>query len=274
MSQLRKLNTSNASSANHKNGLFKGTKAPKSLTKYNLYRGITDFGSLEQFNVYQSGRSFLKIIQYPEFLKALANKSSDYKSIIDNALHVIEFEFKGLDGLEDITSESSEITDGINGINVINKVTQQSAGTVSMNYTEKSGSLFTKFTELFLEGIYDSRSSFKHYHGLIEDGTIEDGYENEVFTMLYFVTDNTGLRIEQAYMLLAGQLTSSPKSIYNSTKGDHEFKEITLEFNVFPARSPSVNELAQSMLQSMNIIINNANMDYTHKGNWNNSIDG
>lgn len=271
---LRKLNTSNVSGSNHQSGLFAGTKAPKSLTKYNLYRGITDFGTLEQFNIYESGRSFFKILQYPEFLRALGQQNAEYKSIIDNALHVIEFEFKGLDGLEDITSSTVEITDGVSGINVINKVEEQSTATLSSTYVEKSGSLLTKFTELYLQGIYDTRSTFKHYHNLIEEGIIEDGFENEIFTCLYFITDPTGLRVEQAYMLLAGQLTKSDKSIYNSTKGDHEMKEITLEWNCFPARAPSVNRLANEMLQSMNIIINNAEMDYTHHSNYSNEIDG
>lgn len=256
----------------HSTGLFKGTKAPRSLTKYNLYRGITDFGSLEQFNIYQSGRSFLKILQYPEFLRALAMKSADYQSIIENALHIIEFEFKGLDGIEDITSSTMEISDGYNSINVINAVKEQSASTVSMRYTEKSGSPLTKFTELFLQGVFDTRSTFKHYHGLIEDGTIEDGYENEIFTFLYWVTDNTGLKIEQAYMLLGSQLTKSDKSIYNSNRGDYDAKETTLEFNCFPARSPQVTELAHSMLQSMAIVKNNAEMFYTHSSNWNSKL--
>lgn len=252
----------------HQTGMFKGTKTPKSLTKYNLYRGITDFGALEQFNIYQGGRSFLKILQYPEFLRILAMKNSTYKDIIDNALHIIEFEFKGLDGLEDITTNTMEISDGINSINVINQVREQSAAQVSMRYVEKSGSPLTKFTELYLQGIFDTRSSFKHYHGLIESGDIDDGYENEIFTLLYWVTDPTGLNIEQAYLLLGAQLTSSDKSIYNTQKGDYSEKETTLTFNCFPARSPKINELALSMLQSMAIVKNQADMNYSYSSNW------
>lgn len=274
MANLRTLDTSKVSGKTHQSGLFSGTKAPKSLTKYNLYRGITDFGTLEQFNIYESGRSYLKILQYPEFLRVLGNQNAEYKSIIDNALHVIEFEFKGLDGFDDITATPVEISDGVNGINVINKVEEQSTASLTSTYVEKSGSLLTKFTELYLQGIYDTRSTFKHYHGAIERGEIEDGFENEVFTLLYFVTDPTGLRIEQAYMLLAAQLTKSDKSIYSSTKGEHDFKEISLEWNCFPARAPSVNKLANDMLQSMSILINNAEMDYTFHSNYTNEIDG
>lgn len=271
--KLRKLNTDNVQDSLHDRGLFQGLKMPRQLTKYNLYRGITDFGTLEQFDIYQSGRSFIKILQYPAFLKALGEQDPGYQELINVVLHILEYEFKGLTGLDDIRANSIEISDGLNGINIINSVTEQSAATVSMDYVEKTGSPITKFTELYLNGIFDTRSSFKHYHGLIEDGIIDDGYENEVFTLLYWVTDNTGLRIEQAYMLLAAQMTSSPKSIYNSTKGQYDQQEVTVEFNCFPARSPQINQLANSMLQSMNIIINNTEMNYSYNANHVSALD-
>lgn len=270
---LRALNTEHVQDSIHDRGLFKGLKTPKQLTKYNLYRGITDFGTLEQFNIYQSGRSFLKILEYPAFLKSLGEQDPAYQDLINEVLHIIEYEFKGLSGLDDIRADSIEISDGLNGINIINRVTEQSAATITMDYVEKTGSPITKFTELYLQGIFDTRSSYKHYHGLIEDGVIDDGYENEIFTFLYWVTDNTGLRIEQAYMLIAGQLTGSPKSIYNSRKGEYDQHDISLEFNCFPARSPQINELANSMLQSMNIIINNSEMSYSYSQNHISSLD-
>lgn len=243
--------------------IFKGTKTPRSLTKYNLYRGITDFGTLEQFNIFQSGHSFIKILQYPEFLRKLALKNVEYKDIIDNAIHVLEYEFKGLDGIEDITANVMEIGDGVNNINVINSVKEQSASTITMRYTEKSGSLLAKFTELYLQGIYDTRSTFKHYHGLIESGDIDDGYENEVFTILYWLTDSTGLKVEKAYVMIGAQLQSSDQSIYNSQKGDHEAKETPIEFSCFLAKSPQITALANSMTQSMSIIRKTADMKYT-----------
>lgn len=244
--------------------IFKGTKTPRSLTKYNLYRGITDFGTLEQFNIFQSGHSFIKILQYPIFLQKLAESNKDYGDIIKNAIHVLEYEFKGLSGIEDITANTMEIGDGVNNINVINSVKEQSATTISMNYTEKSGSLLAKFTELYLQGIYDTRSTFKHYHGLIEDGIIDDGYENEVFTILYWLTDSTGLKVEKAYMMLGAQLQSSDQSIFNSQKGDHEAKESPIEFTCFLAKSPAINDLANSMTQSMSIIRKTSDMKYTY----------
>ena len=114
--------------------LFEGQKMPKSLLKYNLYRGVTDFGTLEQFNIFQSGHSFFKILQYPEFMRKLAQKNETYKNIIENALHVMEYEFKGLDGIEDMTTNTQEISDGVNSMNVINSVKKQSATNISLRY--------------------------------------------------------------------------------------------------------------------------------------------
>lgn len=251
----------------HKVGWFRGMKAPRSLLQYKLYQGITDFGALEQFNILQGGRQFIKILQYPEFLRILGEKNSDYKSLIDNALHIIEYEFKNIDGIDDITTGTAEITDGVNSIQVINSAREQSATNLSMRYLEKTGSPLTKFTELYLQGIYDTRSTFKHYHGLIEDGTLEDGLENEVFTLLYWMTDPTGLRVEQAIMFLDAQLNNSDRSIYNSTKGEHDPKEITITFNAFSARSPEINDLASEMTLSMSILRNAVDMEYTYTQN-------
>ena len=250
--------------------LFEGQKMPKSLLKYNLYRGVTDFGTLEQFNIFQSGHSFFKILQYPEFMRKLAQKNETYKNIIENALHVMEYEFKGLDGIEDMSTNTQEISDGVNSMNVINSVKKQSASNISLRYMEKKGALLAKFSELYLQSIYDPRSTFKHYNGLIESGEMDAGYENEVFTFLYWVTDETGLSkgVEKAYLFIGGQLTSSPQAIYNSTKGEHDGKEVTLDFTCFPADSPQITALAKQMTDSMNIIRNVADAKYTYTQNW------
>ena len=111
---------------------------------------------------------------------------------------MLEYEFRGLDGLPDIQGETFEITDGINTQNIINKVTSETAITVSSNsyphtgkqfhsivtsllpisplvveyievsafvnwqlhnrYFEKSGSLIAKFNEYYLTGIKDRQS--------------------------------------------------------------------------------------------------------------------
>ena len=243
--------------------MFKNVKVSKSLTNYDLYRGITDFGNLEQFNVFESGHSFLSILEIPRFLTKLKSKDSTYSDIIENAVHIMEYEFKGLDGIEDITAETLEVSDGLNTLNLINKVKEQSASTVTMRYNEKSGAPLTKFAQLFLTGLYDPRSSFKHYHGLIEDGTVDEGFENEVFTMLYWVTDSTGRGIEKAFLILAAQPTKAELNIYNSERGSHDPKEVGMEFQCFVVQGDQVNLMASNQLDAMSIVMNADNFTYT-----------
>lgn len=233
------------------------TKKPKNLTQYKLMKGVTDFGQLEQFNLYETGYSFLVVCKIPTFLKMLKEKDakgeSGIASLIDTYVHILENEFKGLSGLEDMSVETLEITDGISSLNVIGKVTQQSASTVSMTYTEKSGSVLTKVNELYLRGIKDPRTQVKHYHGLLADGSIaEAGYEHEVFTFLYFVTDNTAREIEKAYLLMCAQPTKAELSMYESTKGDIGNKELSMEFNCVPVTGELVDKKAKEVLDIMN----------------------
>lgn len=259
-------------------------KKPTNLTQYKLMKGVTDFGQLEQFNLYESGYSFLVVCKIPKMLEELTKKDakneSGLKSLIETYVHILENEFKGLDGIEDMTTETLEITDGISTANLISKVVQQSASTVTMRYTEKSGSVLTKTHELYLRGIKDPKTQVKHYNGLLADGTIvEAGYEHEVFTLLYFITDNTAREIEKAYLLMCGQPTKAELSIYNSEKGTIENKELGFEMNCIPVTGEFVDKKAKEVLDLMNkneegnnryVNFNSTHFDYARLADLNN----
>lgn len=234
--------------------IFDGLKSPRNITQYKLMQGVTDYGNMYQFNQYETGYSFLRVVKIPVFLNALATKYPETIGVlIENYKRILEFEFRGLEGLDNLTSETLEITNGISSINMISKVVQQSAAQVTMQFFEKSGSTLTKVHELFLRGVKDPQTQVKHYFGLLQDGTIpEGGYENEVFTLLYLVTDNTCLQLEKAYLLMCAQPTSAEWSMYNSTKGEIGNKEISVEFNCFPVASSEVNKKGKEMLDWMN----------------------
>lgn len=234
------------------NGLINNyTKRPKNLTQYTAFRGVTDFSQIGQFNQFETGYSFLSVIEMPKFMTMLAKQSTAINSLVTSFQHMLEYEFRGLTGLPDITGETFEITDGINNQNIINKITSDTAVTVSMSYFEKSGGLITKFSEYYLTGIKDRISQAKHYHGLIKNGLLEPGYENEVFTMMYYVTDNTMLRLEKAYLLANCQLTKAENSMYDSTKGEYSNKELTIEFNCFPIWGYEVDKAAKVLLEDI-----------------------
>ena len=226
-------------------------KKPRDLTSYEAFRGVTDFTNIDQFNQFETGYSFLAVLQMPKFMQVLADQDTYIKTVYDQFKHILEYEFRGLDGLPDIGVENNTITNGVQEINMINKVTEDSAITVSMNYFEKSGSPINKFSELYLTGIKDKRTQAKHYHGLIASGQLPAGYENEIFTLMYFVTDNTYLELEKAVLLSNCQLTSCKNSIYNSNKGDIANQELSVEFQCLPITGAKVDQAAKKLLQEI-----------------------
>ena len=232
--------------------LFDGLKKPKDLTPYTLMAGVTDFGNAAQWDLFEGGYGQVIVISIPKFLEVLGKKYSDIQVLINNYIHILEHEFKGLDGIENITAENMEVADGISTMQLINKVNQQSGGQISMRYTEKSGSTITKLHELFLKGIKDARTQVKTYHGLIHSGEMEPGFENEIFTLMYFVCDNTMMNIERAFLILCAQPTSAQFDIYNIEKGNYENKEITVEFNGFVVEGKQVTQKAKEVLDWMN----------------------
>jgi len=235
------------------------TIKPRNLTQYTAFRGVTDFTNIGQFDQFETGYSFLSVIQTPEFMNVLANRDTDVKNLQQSFVHMLEYEFRGLDGLPDMQADTMEITDGNNTARLINRVTWDTSATVTMNYFEKKGQLITKYAEYYLTGIKDRMSQAKTYHGAIRNGLILPGPENEVFTLLYYVTDNTMLRLERAVLLCNCQLNAASLSNLNSTKGTYENRELTIEFNCFPVIGELVDKAASRLLQDISgVAINNS----------------
>lgn len=229
--------------------MLKYVKKPRNITQYTLMRGVTDFGNLHQYDLFEKGYSFLTVISIPKFMEKLAEQNADIKIIVDNFVAILEYEFRGLDGLGDIQGEQQTVGNGIDELSLITKVKEDASVEVTMEFTEKSGATITKFMELFLKGIKDSRSQAKRYHGLIEQGILESGYENEVFTLLFYVTDNTYRNLERAYLLLCAQPTKAETSIYNANKSDiGSFATMSVGFTCFPVTSDEISRRAQEML--------------------------
>ena len=230
------------------NNMFRNTKDFKDVTSYRLMRGVPDFGSLVQFNPYETGYAAFIICQMPKFIDVLAKYNSDYNKLIKNWAHIVEYEFKSFDGLEDLSADTIQLGDDLNSINVINKVNMQSASEFSLTYDEKSGSPLTKFARLYLTGIKDPRTQVKTYHGLIHNNILEPGFENEVFTFLFIAADNTMRKVEYATLIIGAQLNSADTSMYNYSKGDISKKEVTVKFSGYPIIGTKIDAAAQDML--------------------------
>ena len=224
---------------------------PRNISQYKAYRGVTDFSQIGQFNQYESGYQFLSVLQMPTFITKLGEKSKPLNNIINSFQHMLEYEFRGMDGLPDLQGDTFEITDGINTQRMINRVTRDTSVEVSMQYFEKSGGLIEKFSEYYLTGIKDPMTQAKTYHGLIANDDLDPGLENEVFTMMYYVTDNTMLRLERAVLLANCQLTRAESSMYNGSRDNISNKEMTISFNCFPIWGMEVDKAANYLLKNI-----------------------
>ena len=132
------------------NGIMNNfVKKPRNLTEYTAYRGVTDWTQIGQFDQFETGYSFLSVISMPKFMEKLADIDTTYAGpLVESLKHMLEYEFRGLDGVPDIASETATITNGVQDVNMIKKVTSDSSIEISMSYFEKSGSLITRFSEV------------------------------------------------------------------------------------------------------------------------------
>lgn len=254
--------------------MLKYCKPPRSVTEFSLMKGVTDFSNLRQFDMYETGYGFLVVCAVPRYMDLLAKQNDKVRALQDGFVHILESEFRGIDGLPDITAEAGTISNGVNELQVINNVTMDTSVQVSMSYYERSGSLLTKYAEYYLRGIKDPSSKAKHYHGLIAGGQVTDpGPDYESFTLLYYATDNTCRNVEKAYLLANAQITGAQTSnLYNMQRSDINFPEVTLTFNAFPITNDQVNLYAAKMLEyqltttdsSKRLILDSDDPDYRH----------
>lgn len=265
--------------------MFSDLKTPTDLSGYTLFRGTTDFSQLQQFDLYESGYPYLVVVSIPKFLEKMANKDENVRSLINSYVHVLEYEFKGLEsGIDDLSSETGEISNGMQSMNVITKTSGISGTQFSMRYMEKSGSTLTKMHELYLRSVRDPATGFKTYNGLIGDaGTLSDyqpsiggvpkegastpSFQEECFSFLYMHTDNTGRALERAIYYVGCQPTSAGlSSLYSGQKGEVSFQEVTCEFNGFPITGSAVNKRAAAILNHINTVTSLNSWDYNYAG--------
>lgn len=257
--------------------MFNDLKSARDVTKYTLFRGTTDWTQLQQFDMYESGYPYLIMVSMPRFIETMAERDAEVNTLVKSYKHIIENEFLGLEsGISNIETETQEITNNVQSVNVITKVNAPSATTFSMRYREKSGAPIEKMHEMYLRSIRDPATTFKTYNGLIGfgDGQIDPadaGFHKECFSFLYMHTDNTGLLLERAIYWVCCQPTSAQTEIFNGTKGEVTFQDITCEFNGIPLMGDVINAQAKKILDWMN---NEANANMVHRNSWNYNYEG
>lgn len=257
--------------------MFNDLKSARDVTRYTLFRGTTDWTQLEQFDMYESGYPYLVMVSIPKFLEIMASKDNEVNTLVESYKHIIEYEFLGFDsGISNIESETQEITNNVQSLNVITKVNAPSASTFSMSYREKSGAPIEKMHEMFLRNVRDPGTTYKTYGGLIGFGQDQidpkdAGFHKECFSFLYMHTDNTGLLLERAIYWVCCQPTSAPTEIFNGTKGEVTFQQITVEYNGIPLMGDAINAQAKKILNWMN---SEANANMVQRNSWNYNYAG
>lgn len=234
------------------------SKQPYAANQYANMRGVVDWGNLFQFAPYESGYCFIVVINGPYI--GTVGKNDGGCSDIDNFgllqeafIKILEQEFKGLSGIGNITSDTMEISDGITSISLLGKVNQETNSQISMEFTEKSGTLITKYISSYLRFVRDPKTEAKTYGGAITAKNAKSvSLAKEVFNMLYIITDSTCLNIEKAFLILNAQPTESGYGdLYNMNKGDISTKEVTVNFNAFVVDGKIPNKLALAYMRSM-----------------------
>ena len=249
---------------------------PPATTQNVDMRGVIDYGNLYQFAPFEGGYSFIAVINGPKFPSSMG--CTTLESLQEKFISIIENEFRGLDGIEDITSDTIEITDNISTLSLVGKVNQSTSSQITMRFFEKTGALITKYISMYLRYIRDPKTQAKTYGGKINCDTAQKsiGPANEVFNMLYIVTDSTCLHVEKAFLLLNAQPTTAGYSeLYNTEKGQIETKEITVNWNCFVVDGDAINKVAAAYLEKLikyegnpdgKVNINSWDMDWSISG--------
>lgn len=240
-------------------------------------RGAVDFTDANKFNLYEKGHAILAVVDTPKMMTCIANRyGGEVETVINNFPVILETEFKGLDGLDDMTADTMEITDNISTLNVLGKVNYATNQEITMRFTEKAGRTITKYSEMYLKAIRDPKTLVKHYMGCADpncrktwdsgDITIAPGFENEVFTFLYIILDNSWTAVEKAYLLCNCQLTkASYSTLDNVEKGNIELAEIDVPFTTFVVTGAGVDTAAAYIFKNKlkkNYITNSDQLQY------------
>ena len=245
--------------------MFNNLTQPSKLTKLDGdFRWTFDPTNSPMFRRFESGYYIFLVLSIPNMLAKLTEVQkgevtgiryqSLYGDLISSYVRTLEREFKQLSGLENISSEGIEFS-GLNevSVNSLNKTEEVHNPTISLTYTEPFGAVLSRTHELFLKGIDDPIIGHrKHYNGLIDDGILAPSFKNEVFSFLYIVTDNTGLQLERAFYLFNAQPTTSHTGdLYTGTRGEYEFKELSIEFKCNMLSNQVVFNKAKTILEAI-----------------------
>lgn len=248
------------------------SKFPKTNAATDYRNNSAALASLLNFVPYETGYCFLAVMSVPRFMvypkDGIETAREIYnKLLLDNFVDIIEKEFLGLSGINDSTLSTTDISDNRTNTPVIVKNDRDPYTTIDMTFTEQSGTPLTKFLEQYTTLIYDPYAHVKTYGGRLRmsdktkfwdtkassaNFTLENDLHNEVFNLLYVITDPTCLLVEKAFILHNAQpLNVSYSTLYNMNKFEFSTKAITINWNCLVLDGKYCNRLGQVYIRNL-----------------------
>lgn len=244
--------------------------------------GVIDWGDLEGIDFYEAGWPFLAVLSAPQIYRyynttepnVINKENTAFKNLQKLFIKVLEYNFKGLSGLDGVTANMTETSDNIAGNrSQISSVTKPLTSNISMKIPEKYGSPIMKYCDRYLSYISDPYTHLKNYSGLTEANVPHKfyGFQREVFELLYFTTDPSCHFVDKAFLLSNAQITSADYSeLYEVEKGNIEIKEVTLNWTCSVITGGRVNKAAAAYLKELwkndNLKMSSWDKDWTVAG--------
>lgn len=258
-----------------------GSKAPYVRDRNKISAGgVIDFGDLLQFAPYEKGYCFLVVFNAPTIFNDGGDNEyiNTMKSLQEQFILALEVDFKGLNGIDDKTGEFYDIGLSNSPTHVLSRNNGMSSSTISISLEERTGTPVTKYLSGYLDSVRHPYMQAKVQNGRI--GTIKDPYaarpSEEMFNMLYIITDSTCMIVEKAFFLLNATPTTAPyNELYNMDKGAIGPADISVTFNCIVRESKVANKIAAAYLSIITnsssyhnglVNLNSYEMDWTVSG--------
>ena len=240
------------------------------LTNYALFLGGTNVthDALLQYDPLKTGYSRLFMVRKPIWLAEYFAREES--KAFTKFKHILEYGNTAVQGLGDITVNTNPIQGGYTGKSFeIPSVATDDTNQFSVQVYEFSGSPIREVIHTWINGTTDILTGLTHYNGLVGKDTTKQvnnvklyaNQSNQTAEFIYVVTDCTCLQVEYCCMFA----NCFPKGInldaFNSTAGEHELVQTTIEFTCTKYESPQINSVGKALINKYRILANSMNFN-------------
>lgn len=221
-----------------------GTDAIKTNTKsfenFSYFLGGIDVThqNLDQFTPYIRGVSRIFLHKPPLYMLAqYPDHTRRFKTYLETG-------YKTVDGIGDISVEFTTFEGGFNGQTYSTpQLARDDTESVTISVYELTGSPVREYLDTWVTGVRDIRSGIAHYHGAIEDGSVNYSEINHTAEFIYTTYDPTGLNAEYCCMFAHCFPRRVPKAHLNYEAGNRDNVQMDIEFATTKYESPAINDI-------------------------------